>query len=197
MLKIGLTGGIGSGKSTVSNMIIKRGIPVIDADIVSRNVLLKYTEITENIRKNFGNDFFDEFGNLKRKQFGNFIFNNKDKRIIFENIIMPYIKKEIFMELETRENEGAAVCVVDGATLIEHGIYKYMDYNILVWVDLETQIERISKRDKFEIHDIKNRINSQMTMDEKKNFVDFIINNSGSLKETEEQLEKILVKLVI
>ena len=93
MFKIGLTGGIGTGKSTVSKLFKDYGIPIIDADIISREVLKKYPEILEDIKNTFNDGFFDENGELKRREFGNYIFKFPNERIAYENIIIPYIKK--------------------------------------------------------------------------------------------------------
>ena len=96
MFKIGLTGGIGSGKSTVSKMLKALSITVIDADIVAREVLILYPQILEKVRLYFGDSFFDEFGELKRRELGDFIFKNEAKRKQYETIILPYIIEHIF-----------------------------------------------------------------------------------------------------
>ncbi|MDP4179410.1 MAG: dephospho-CoA kinase, partial [Bacillota bacterium] len=178
MFKVGLTGGIGSGKSTVSEMFKNKGISIIDADIVSREVFNIYPEIYDKIRKEFGESFFDEKNNLKRREFGSYIFKNKDERKKYEAIIMPFIKKEINDRIDALSLENKKICILDAPTLIENGVHKEMDLNILVSVDLETQIERVKKRDNLSFSEVMHRINSQMTIEEKKQYVDFIIDNS-------------------
>lgn len=192
MIKVGLTGGIGSGKSTVSRLLKEKSIPVIDADKISREVLEGYPEIAEEIKKQFGSEFFYENNKLKRRELGNYIFKNEDKRLKLEEIIIPYIKKEINRRLELCNSLKEKICVVDAPTLIESGLYNDMDLNILVWTDRTTQIKRVMERDKMEEGDVLNRINAQMTLEEKKQFVDVVIDNSFDLESTEKQLDKIL-----
>ncbi|AWI06767.1 dephospho-CoA kinase [Clostridium drakei] len=196
MLKIGLTGGIGSGKSTISEMFRKRGFNIIDADIVAREVLNKYPEIICGIKKNFGERFVDENDKLKRRELGDFIFAVQERRKKYEEIIMPFIIKEIFYIISELDKKGKEVCILDAATLIENNLHKYMDINILVWVDSSTQLERIKNRDKLPHSEILNRINSQMSLQEKIKFVDYTIDNSKSLENTEEELNITLKEIV-
>lgn len=195
MLKVGLTGGIGSGKSTVSRLIKEKEIPVIDADTIAREILILYPEVISNIKSYFGASFFDGSGVLKRRELGNYVFNNPKEKLKLEALTLPFIIKEIFLRIEKYNNEGAKLCIVDAPTLIETDLYTSMDLNILVWVDFETQIERVMKRDFLNIDDVKVRINSQISLDEKKKYVDFVIDNSGKLEDTKEQLEKILLEI--
>lgn len=195
MIKVGLTGGIGSGKSTVSAMFKDKNIPIIDADIISREVLDIYPNIIESIKTAFGAEFVDENRKLRRRELGNYIFKNEALRKKLEDIIMPYIKLEIFNRLEEYNKLGKELCIVDAPTLIEHSIHKDMDVNILVWVSKETQIERVKKRDFLGYEQILDRINSQIPLQEKKKKVDFIIDNSGNLENTKEQLHKILIAI--
>lgn len=195
MLKVGLTGGIGSGKSTVSKLIAEKKIPIIDADTIAREILILYPEVINNIKIQFGDSFFDSNGQLKRKELGNFVFNNHKEKLKLEALTLPFIIHEIFLRLEKYNREGAKLCIVDAPTLIETDLYKSMDINILVWVDLKTQIERVMNRDYLNIEDVIIRINSQMPLEKKKKYVNFIIDNRGSLEYTKEQLENLLLKI--
>lgn len=195
MLRIGLTGGIGSGKTTISSLLKEKGIPIVDADIIAREVLKEYPLILETIKEKFGTKFINENGELTRREFGNFIFKNPLKRLEYEEIIMPYIKKEIFDQMNEYEKLGEVACVVDAPTLIEQGLNECMDFNILVWVDTQTQIERVKERDKLKDEEVLDRINSQMSLNEKRKVVDFIIDNTFTIEETKKQVEK-LVKVI-
>lgn len=192
MFKIGLTGGIASGKSTVSQLFSKLGIKVIDADVIAREVLVLYPELLEKIKRTFGEHFFTEDGSLDRKALANYIFKYRGERIKLDDIMISPIKEEIFKRIDELERSGLKLCIVDAPTLIEHELDKQMDMNILVWVEKNTQIERLRKRDKISIEQAMNRINSQMSLDEKKKHVDFIIDNDKDLEYMKEQVEEIL-----
>ena len=171
MIKIGLTGGIGSGKSTVSFMLKEAGFEIVDADIIAKEVLVKYPEILEKVRVEFGAGFFDWRGEFRRKEFGNHIFRFPKQRKKYEEIILPYIKKEINDKLDRiRKEKNRVFVILDAPTLIENDLHKEMDYVILVWVDNNTQIQRVRSRDSLMREDAINRINSQMPLDSKKGF---------------------------
>ena len=192
MIKIGLTGGIGSGKSTVSLMFQSEGFPLIDADVISREVLKKYPEILYKVRIQFGDNFFDWRGEFRRREFGNHIFRFPKQRIKYENIIIPYIKNEIDNAFEIYEKQGEKVVILDAPTLIENNLHEEMDYVILVWVDAKSQLVRLKERDKLSQSEAINRINSQLSLEKKKEFASFLIDNSESLMETKKQIDDIV-----
>ncbi|WP_270550535.1 dephospho-CoA kinase [Clostridium perfringens] len=192
MIKVGLTGGICSGKSTISSMIKEAGIPVIDADIIAREVLEKYPDILLRVKATFGGYFFDWRGDFRRREFGNHIFRFPKERIKYEEIIMPYIKEEIELKLKEYEKINTKLVVVDGATLIENDMHKDMDMVVLVWVDKSSQIERMGFRDKLSKGEAINRINSQLSLERKKDYANIIIDNSGNLIKTKEQIDDLL-----
>lgn len=194
---VGLTGGIGSGKSTVSNMLIERNIPVIDADKISREVLIIYPEVLWSIKKEFGEEVFDENDNLNRKKLGSIIFSNEIFRKKLENIIIPYIKKEIFDKIEKYVEYGEKLCIVDAPTLIENNLHKYMDEVIVIVVNEEIQIKRVMARDSLSKKDALNRINSQMSLKEKLKYATYTIDNSDTISHTEEQLDNIIFNLLV
>ena len=189
MIKIGLTGGIGSGKSTVSAMLKNAGFNIVDADLIARDVLKKYPEILNKVRIEFGSGFFDWRGEFRRKELGNNIFRFPKQRKKYEEIILPYIFKEINDEIEKYERSGAKSVIVDAPTLIENELHKEMDYVILVWVDSNTQIQRVRQRDTLSREEAINRINAQMPLDRKKDFANIIIENNDVLSKTKEQVD--------
>ena len=192
MIKVGLTGGICSGKSTISSMIKEAGIPVIDADIIAREVLEKYPDILLRVKATFGGYFFDWRGDFRRREFGNHIFRFPKERIKYEEIIMPYIKEEIELKLKEYEKINTKLVVVDGATLLENDMHQDMDMVVLVWVDKSSQIERMGFRDKLSKGEAINRINSQLSLERKKDYANIIIDNSGNLIKTKEQIDDLL-----
>ena len=192
MIKIGLTGGIGSGKSTVSFMLKEAGFNIIDADVIARDVLAKYPEILEKVRIEFGAGFFDWKGEFRRKEFGNHIFRFPKQRKKYEEIILPYIKKEIYEGISKLEKKKADFVIVDAPTLIENDLHKDMDYVILVWVDNNTQIQRVRSRDTLSREEAINRINAQMPLDRKKEFSNIVIENNDTLAKTKEQVDLLI-----
>lgn len=195
MIKVGLTGGIGSGKSTVSRILKEEGIPVIDADIISREIFKTYPEVTQKIKDYFGEHFFDAQGQLKRKELGNLVFKNDEQRKVLESITIPYIKLEINNQFIQYKEMGCKVCVLDAPTLIEHDLHKQMDKNILVWVDRDIQISRVKLRDNISGEQVMERIHSQIPLNDKRDVVDFIVDNRGSIEETKAQLKIILAEI--
>ena len=192
MIKIGLTGGIGSGKSTVSKMLIDNGFKVIDADNISKEVLIKYPEIIDKIKIEFGSGFFDWRGEFRRREFGNHIFRFPKQRKKYEEIIIPYIKKEIYNEIESYEKAGTSIVILDAPTLIENNLHTDMDYIIVVWVDNNTQVIRLKNRDRLSREEAINRMNSQLPLDQKRDYAHIIIDNNGDLLKTKNQIDKVI-----
>ncbi|GCD09164.1 dephospho-CoA kinase [Clostridium tagluense] len=195
MLKVGITGGIGSGKSTVTNMLKEKLLPIIDADIVAREVFIINPELISQIKEEFGYEFFDEEGKLRRKEFGNYIFKNDTLRKKLECIIMPFIINEINRRIKAYEQDNCKICFLDAPTLIENNLHTSMDVIILVWVSSDVQIQRIMLRDDLDLDAAIDRIRAQMPIDEKRKFADFIIDNGGSIENTKLQLDLIITQL--
>ena len=198
MIKIGLTGGIGTGKSTVSKILSTEGFKVIDADLISREVLEKNPRILDIIRTQFGSGFFDWRGEFRRKEFGNHIFRFPKQRVKYEGIIIPYIKEEIQNQFERYEKNGEKIIILDAPTLIENNLHLDMDYVILVVADNSVQIKRIIERDKLTKSDAVSRINSQMPVEQKKEFANIIIDNNNDLIDTQKQVYDLIdfIKLI-
>jgi len=195
MLKVGITGGIGSGKSTVTNMLREKCFPIIDADIVAREVFVIYPEVLHQIKEEFGQEFFDTEGNLKRKELGNYVFKNDTRRKKLECITMPFIISEIFNRIKACEQDNCKLCFLDAPTLIENNLHTSMDVTILVWARHDVQIQRIMLRDHLDLEGVMDRIRAQMPIDEKKKYADFIIDNGESVENTKLQLDLIITEL--
>lgn len=189
---IGLTGGIASGKSTVSEMIKARGIPVIDADKIARDVVKRGSETLQQIVDYFGEDILNEDGSLARKKLGAIVFQDEEKRKKLNAIIHPAIRKQMLLERDQHVANGEKTIVFDIPLLYESNLFHLVDKVLLVYVDEETQLKRLIERDQAGEEDARRRIASQMPLAKKRERADAIIDNSGTIEETEAQLDDIL-----
>lgn len=192
MLKIGLTGNIASGKSAVENMFKSLGVPVIDADRVCHD-LYKDKSVQDKIKLTFLNEDIFENSQISRKKLGNIVFESKEKKQDLENILHPLIIQKIkdFFEL----NKDQKIIVASVPLLFEAKMEKIFDKIIIVCCDDKTRLQRIINRDNVSETQAWARIKSQMPQTEKISMSDFIINNNGSLEETNNQLKYIIKKL--
>lgn len=196
MWLIGLTGGIGSGKSSVARWFRDRGVPVLDADASVRALLNGDAETISLIREEFGSETMAPDGTVNRPVLGRLVFADTSKRQRLEKIIHPRIERLRLQELEQLDQAGHKVCVWDVPLLFENGLQTLVQETLLVWVPLEAQIARVSKRDQLDAEAIMLRIQAQMPMTEKVQLADVVIDNSGSWSDTERQLEKYWVDLL-
>ena len=188
---IGLTGGIASGKSTVSAKLKELGAAVIDADLLARDVVRKGEIAYNKIVQCFGEDILLPGGDIDRKKLGNIVFSDKEKLALLNSITHPEIIKRMKERIQELKAEGARVIVVDAAILIEMGLHKYVDSVWVLSVDRETQMKRLVERDKFNYREAENRINSQFTNEVRKKYADVVIDNSKPIEEVEKRLEEL------
>ena len=188
---IGLTGGIASGKSTVSAKLKDLGAYIIDVDVLARDVVSKGEIAYNRIVQSFGPDILLKTGEINRKKLGNIVFSDKKKLALLNSITDPEIISRVKDKIAELKAAGEKVIVVDAAILIEMGLYKYVDSVWVVVVDRETQIKRLMKRDKFDYEDSENRINSQFTNEVRKKYADVIIDNNRPFEEVERKIEEL------
>jgi dephospho-CoA kinase len=191
-LTIGLTGGIASGKSTVTEMIRGLGIPVIDADQVARDVVKAGEEAYEQIIKTFGQDILQENGEIDRAKLGAIVFYNEQERKKLNAIVHPAVRRRMLAEKEEYVQKGAKTIVLDIPLLFESELTHLIDKIIVVYVDDDIQLERLMKRNGFSEEEALARIRSQMPLHEKVKKADAVINNNGTIEETKQQLLQIL-----
>ncbi len=189
MKTIGLTGGIGSGKSSASNYLSEKGITVIEADEISRHLVLPGSDTLNSLIQIFGKKILNDDGTLNRKLLARIVFNDKERLKILNQIMHERIISEIDKQLkEYKEN----IIVIDAPLLIETGLDKMVDVIWVVDVDKETQIERIKKRDNLSYEEIKSRIESQLSREERNRHADIILDNSGNLIDLYGQIDEAL-----
>ncbi|WP_429162772.1 dephospho-CoA kinase [Desulfitispora alkaliphila] len=193
---IGLTGGVASGKSTVSELLKQLGAKIIDADKVAREVVLPGTLAYEKIVQEFGESVLSETGQIDRKKLGNIIFSDESKRDKLNKITHPEIEKEIVKRIEFYRNSGADIIVVDAPLLIEAGMLHLVEELWVVYVDRDIQMERLIKRDQISKEKAKAIVASQMDIEEKKAHGDVVIDNSNKLEHTKLQVERLWTELL-
>ena len=192
MLRIGLTGGIASGKSTVSNMLRKRSIPIVDADVCAREVVEPGEAAYLQIVETFGRDILFPDGTIDRKQLGQIIFSDEEKRKRLNGIVHPEVRKRMLSKVTDFKNAGEKAVVLDIPLLIESRLTDWVDKVIVVYVPREVELTRLMERDHISQDAALMRMNAQMPLDDKKKYADVIIDNSGTISETENQLEVVL-----
>ena len=191
MFKIGLTGGIASGKSTVLTYFKDKGIPYIDADVVAREVVEPGTEGLQAIVDTFGSTVLQDDGTLNREALGAIVFHNEEKRQLLNSCLKTHICNRI-MELTSQYEQGnTPILIYDIPLLIEGEWYTMMDEVWLVYVNETTQIERLMSRNGYTREDALARINSQMRLDDKRAYADVIIDNNGTPHDLTVQLDTI------
>lgn len=190
---IGLTGGIASGKTTVSNYLKDQGFTVLDADVYSRKTTEKNGPAIPKIIEEFGEDIVDESGNLNRKKLGNIIFNDEEKRKKLNVIVHPLIRQMMNSDEERFKEKGHVF--LDIPLLFENGLDSRCDLIITVYVDRDVQIERLSERNNLSRSDAVSRIDSQMPLSDKASKSDIVFDNNGRLDELYEQVNKFLETL--
>ena len=195
---IGLTGGIGTGKSTVSQILKEKNFPVIDLDVISHEVI-KFPKVMEKIIENFGKEVleYNNTGNwiISREKLGRVIFGNREKRLILNSIMHPEIlriMREKILECK-KENK---IIFVEIQLLFEVQWEKEFDYILLVSAEKDTQVKRILARDKRSKEEALSIINSQMPLDEKKKRSDYVIENDGNIQDLERKIDEFLKKVV-
>ena len=186
--RVGLTGGIGSGKSTVAAMFSERGVPVLDADELAHKAVLPGSEAYIKIRDLFGENVISETGELRRDYLREIVFNDRNKREQLENIIHPVVRQ---MMEDAIEQLHTPYCILSVPLLLESGSAFDVDEIIVVNTTEKLQIERTCRRDNVTGEDVKKIINSQMPGKERLKYADEIITNDASLEELESQVDRL------
>ena len=198
---IGLTGGIGTGKSTVSRKLRERGYPVIDLDVISREVIT-YPEVIDELVRNFGSEILEEQNevsgkkNISRNKLRQTVFKDEKKVAVLNSIMHPPIIEEMRRQIKELRQKHKTV-FVEVQLLFEAKLEKEFDMTVLVYADRKTQMERVLKRDGRSEGEVQEIINVQMPMDEKRKLSDYIIENNGNSEMLDLEIEKFIKKLGI
>jgi dephospho-CoA kinase len=183
---VGLTGGIGSGKTTVSDMFAKLNIDIIDADIAARTVVMPGSKALIAIEANFGPDFITPTGELGRTKLRSRIFSNSDDKTWLNNLLHPLIRTEILSQISQAKSN---YCVLVAPLLIENNLQKLVNRVLVINIDEANQIARTAERDPSSVAEIKRIIASQMPSKQRLSFADDVINNQDiSLDDIQQQV---------
>jgi len=182
---VGLTGGIGSGKSTIAKIFESLGVPVFNSDAVAKSIMVDDAEVISEIIAEFGAIYLD--GEFDKVKMAAIVFNDKNALEKLNNIVHP--KVAVYFENWIEENKENKVLIKEAAILIESGGYKYVDQIILVTAPEDLRLKRVVDRDNTTEQKVKNRIQSQLSDIAKMEFADFIIDNNGELLITPQVLE--------
>jgi dephospho-CoA kinase len=197
MLRVGLTGSIGVGKSFVASVFSELGCHVLDADQTAREVVFPGTLGLAAITDEFGEEILNPDGTLNRKQLGAIVFADEEKRQRLNHILHPFIiarQDEILNEWEREDPKG--IGIVDAALMIESGGYKRFDKLIVVHCRPEVQLERLMLRDHLSLEEAQRRIKAQMPQEEKQRFADYLIDTSDGHELTKDQVSRVYGELI-
>ncbi len=188
MVVAGITGGIATGKSTVSQALAFFGAVVVDADAIAREVAGKGTAVLEAIRDRFGDGVLGPDGELDRARLGSIIFSDHGKKEELNAIVHPAVYREMGLRIEAAgAKDSKAVVVCDVPLLIETGMHGTYRHVILVYVPEPVQIERLMARDRITREQALLKVRAQMPIDEKRRYATLVIDNSGTREKTREQ----------
>ena len=197
MLRVGLTGGIGSGKSTASQHFSSLGAYVINADEEAKNLISTNETVQNELIAEFGTDIIDGTGSVNKKKLARIAFQDQDHQQRLNSVVHPYIYNLIDKEFNQVLNIGKhGIFIVDGALIFESGYDVHLDYVIVVTAQLKHRMERALGRETLSREEILKRIEFQWPEKEKVNLADFVIHNDGTEKELHKNIEGLVKKLI-
>ncbi|MEZ2459171.1 dephospho-CoA kinase [Salinicoccus roseus] len=190
---IGLTGGIASGKSTASDYIRSKGYPVLDADTYAKKATAKGGPAYQGIIDHFGAGLLQDDGEIDRRKLGAIVFNDTSEREVLNKLVHPEVRR--MMDEDKERLAESDHVFLDIPLLFENGLDRQCDLTLTVYVDQETQIERLMERNGFSHSEALSRVNSQMPLSEKRDRSDEVLDNSGSKNELYAQIEDFLANI--
>jgi dephospho-CoA kinase len=197
MITVGLTGGIASGKSAISKTFMKHGIPIVDADLVAREVVTIGSAGWEMIRDIFGKDHLNDDETINRAKLGDLVFGDVHAMYDLNAIMKPLIEMESEKQIKDLHDRGHSIVVYDAALIIEQGNADKYRPLIVVACPKEMQVERIMKRNNVTEAQALARINAQLSVEEKTAVADYVVDTSGTLESSINQTEDIIKKLKV
>ena len=188
MIKVGITGGIGSGKSTVCRVFETFGIPVFYADTVAKSIMVTDHILVTGLKETFGQESYDDSGKLNNKHIAAIVFNDKDQLVRLNALVHPAVFRAFDAWIETIPPNTPYI-LKEAALLFESGSYKLCDKSVLVTAPASVKIKRVMDRDGVSAGQVEARMDKQMSDDEKSKMADFLIRNDGSQSVIHQVLE--------
>lgn len=195
MIKVGLTGGIGSGKSTVAGMLAEHGIPVIDADLIAREIVEPGQPALRELAEAFGEEVLHADGSLNRAELAGRAFVDEEHTLLLNSITHPRIRAETERRFAAAEQDGAGSVIYDMPLLVDNGLHTGMDLTVVVDVDVETRIARLVSSRGLDEQDARRRIAAQIDDETRRAAADVIIDNNGGLDALAPQIELLMVRI--
>lgn len=190
-MNLGLTGGMATGKSTVADMLVRRGAILIDADQIAREIVQPKSDVLQQIKERFGNNVILQDGSMNRKLLSELIFANPVAREDLEAILHPLIRRRMWERQVMAETlHPEILVVVDVPLLYESNLQNNFQEVMVVYVPENIQVERLISRNHLSRDEAMLRIQAQMPIEQKKLLADIVIDNQGSLSDTESQIER-------
>ena len=193
--RIGLTGGIGAGKSTAAKRFRELGVLVLDADEISRASLKKGGACYSDVVALFGSEILTQDGEIDRKKLASIVFSDEEKRRQLNAIVHPYVIETMFSRAEEALNKSGGIVVFEVPLLFESGMHEKMDRNIFVACTEEKRLKRIVVRDNTTRQAALARIRAQMSEEEKRLLADYILENDGTIEQLNAQIDTLLEEL--
>ncbi len=195
MIKVALTGGVASGKSTVAALMQEAGLPVLDSDTIARQAVAPGKPAWQALRQNFGKEFFEPDGSVDRQALARHVFTRPEARQKLNRLLHPWIAQELQERLVQLQSQGEPLVVVEIPLLFELGLETLYDCIIVVYADLTSQKQRLVRRDSRAADEVQGILAAQGSLRQKAVQADFVVDNSGSVAATRDQVKKIIGEL--
>jgi len=197
MLRVGLTGNIASGKSNAARVFAELGAVIIDADLIAHELMSPGHETYENVVRAFGPEILNPDRTIDRKALGRIVFALEERRLALNGLVHPAVRAEVELRIGgICETNPHAIAIVDAALMVETGYFRLHDRLVVVTCNSSLQLARLINRDGCTLEEARARIASQLPIEEKLKLADYIIETSGTLRETREQVDEVYRSLV-